>query len=75
MSPHFAGKLIQDAGLRGFRLGDAMISEKHCGFVINVGAATAAEVDLLMRQVAERVQEQFGVTLEPEVKRLGEFER
>lgn len=70
---HFAGKLIQDAGLRGFRVGDAMVSEKHCGFVINAGEATAAEVDSLMKQVSERVQEQFGVTLEPEVKRLGEF--
>lgn len=70
---YFAGKLIQDAGLRGFRVGDAMVSEKHCGFVINAGEATAAEVDLLMKQVSERVREQFGVTLEPEVKRLGEF--
>lgn len=70
---YFAGKLIQDAGLRGFRIGDAMVSEKHCGFVINAGEATAAEVDLLMKQVSERVQEQFGVTLEPEVKRMGEF--
>lgn len=70
---HFAGKLIQDAGLRGFRVGDAMVSKKHCGFVINTGEATAAEVDSLMKQVSERVQEQFGVTLEPEVKRLGEF--
>lgn len=70
---HFAGKLIQDAGLRGFRVGDAMVSEKHCGFVINAGEATATEVDSLMKQVSERVQEQFGVALEPEVKRLGEF--
>ena len=70
---YFAGKLIQDAGLRGFRVGDAMVSEKHCGFVINAGEATAAEVDSLMKQVSERVQAQFGVALEPEVKRLGEF--
>lgn len=70
---YFAGKLIQDAGLRGFRVGDAMVSEKHCGFVINAGEALAAEVDSLMKQVSERVQEQFGVALEPEVKRLGEF--
>lgn len=70
---HFAGKLIQDAGLRGFRVGDAMVSEKHCGFVINAGEATATEVNSLMKQVSERVQEQFGVALEPEVKRLGEF--
>ena len=70
---YFAGKLIQDAGLRGFRVGDAMVSEKHCGFVINAGEASAAEVDSLMKQVSERVQAKFGVGLEPEVKRLGEF--
>ena len=70
---YFAGKLIQDAGLRGFRVGDAMVSEKHCGFVINVGDATASQVNSLMKQVAYRVKQQFGVTLEPEVKRLGEF--
>ena len=70
---YFAGKLIQDAGLRGFRVGDAMVSEKHCGFVVNAGEASAAEVDSLMRQVSERVQAQYGVALEPEVKRLGEF--
>lgn len=70
---YFAGKLIQDAGLRGFRVGDAMVSEKHCGFVINAGEATAADVDMLMKQVSAKVEEQFGVPLEPEVKRLGEF--
>ena len=70
---YFAGKLIQDAGLRGLRVGDAMVSEKHCGFVINCGSATAADVDRLIRQVQERVRENSGVTLEPEVKRLGEF--
>lgn len=70
---YFAGKLIQDAGLRGFRVGDAMVSEKHCGFVINAGDATAADVDSLMKQVSAKVQQQFGVPLEPEVKRLGEF--
>ena len=60
---YFAGKLIQDAGLRGFRVGDAMVSEKHCGFVVNAGEASAAEVDSLMRQVSERVQAQYGVAL------------
>ena len=50
-----------------------MVSEKHCGFVINCGSATAADVDRLIRQVQERVRESSGVTLEPEVKRLGEF--
>lgn len=70
---YFAGKLIQDSGLRGFSVGGAQVSEKHCGFVINKGNATAADVDELMRQVSLRVKEKFGVTLEPEVKRLGEF--
>ena len=70
---YFAGKLIEDAGLRGFRVGDAQVSEKHCGFVINRGAATAAEVVQLMDQVRMRVKEKFGVDLEPEVKRIGEF--
>ena len=70
---YFAGKLIEDAGLRGFRVGGAMVSEKHCGFVINRGDATAADVKLLIEQVAERVYENSGVRLEPEVKFLGEF--
>lgn len=70
---YFAGKLIQDAGLRGFSVGDAQVSEKHCGFVINKGNASAAEIDELMRQVSEKVKDKFGVTLEPEVRRLGEF--
>lgn len=70
---YFAGKLIQDAGLRGFSVGGAQVSEKHCGFVINRGHATAADVAELMRQVSAKVEEQFGVKLEPEVKRLGEF--
>lgn len=70
---YFAGKLIMDAGLRGYRVGDAQVSEKHCGFVINRGNATAAEILQLMQKVQEQVKEQFGVTLEPEVKRIGEF--
>ena len=70
---YFAGKLIMDAGLRGFSVGGAQISEKHCGFVVNKGDATAADVLGLIREVQKRVQEQFGVTLEPEVKFLGEF--
>lgn len=70
---YFAGKLIQDAGLRGFQVGGAQVSEKHCGFVINKDNATAADVLELMRQVSEIVKEKFGVELEPEVKRLGEF--
>ena len=69
---YFAGKLIMDAGLRGFSVGGAQVSEKHCGFVINKGDATAEDVDLLMKEVSRRVMEKFGVRLEPEVKRLGE---
>lgn len=69
---YFAGKLIDDAGLRGFRVGDAQVSEKHCGFVINRGNATAAEVLELMRIVTERVEEKFGVRLQPEVRCIGE---
>lgn len=70
---YFAGKLIMDAGLRGFSVGDAQVSEKHCGFVINKGNASARDIVALMDEVTGRVKEQFGVTLEPEVKRLGEF--
>lgn len=70
---YFAGKLVQDAGLRGFQVGGAQVSEKHCGFVINAGGATAADVMSLMQQVSDKVNEEFGVTLEPEVKRIGEF--
>lgn len=70
---YFAGKLIQDAGLRGARIGGAQVSEKHCGFVINTGDATAADIVNLIRHVADTVKEKFGVTLEPEVKRIGEF--
>lgn len=70
---YFAGKLIQDAGLRGFQVGGAQVSEKHCGFVINKDHATAADIVSLMEQVSAKVEEQFGVKLEPEVKRIGEF--
>ena len=68
---YFAGKLIEEAGLRGFRVGDAQVSEKHCGFVINRGAATAAQILELMQRVQERVKENSGVDLEPEVRLLG----
>jgi UDP-N-acetylmuramate dehydrogenase len=70
---YFAGKLIQDANLRGYQVGGAQVSEKHCGFVINAGGATAADVMQLMKDVSDKVNAQFGVTLEPEVKRIGEF--
>ena len=68
----FAGKLIQDAGLRGYRVGDAQVSEKHCGFVINRGNASAADILQLIHDVQQKVKETFGVTLETEVRILGE---
>lgn len=70
---HFAGKLVEDAGLKGTSIGGAKISEKHAGFLVNTGDATAEDVCKLMEFVKERVFEQFGVTLEPEVRLLGEF--
>ena len=70
---YFAGKLIDDAGLRGFSIGGAQVSEKHCGFVINKGDATAKDIVDLMNEVSRRVKENSGVTLEPEVRRIGEF--
>ena len=70
---YFAGKLIMDSGLRGYRVGGAQVSEKHCGFVINTGDGTAEDVRSLMKHVTEIVYAKFGVTLEPEVKFLGEF--
>ena len=69
---YFAGKLIQDAGLRGFQVGGAQVSEKHCGFVINKDHATATDILSLMEQVSDKVEEKFGVRLEPEVKIIGE---
>ncbi|HIW59374.1 MAG TPA: UDP-N-acetylmuramate dehydrogenase [Candidatus Anaerobutyricum avicola] len=68
---YFAGKLIQDAGLKGYTVGGAQVSEKHSGFVINRGGATAEEVRFLIRQVRSKVKQQFGVELEPEVRMLG----
>lgn len=65
---YFAGKLIEDAGFRGYRVGDAQVSEKHCGFVVNRGKATCAEVLQLIEDVQKEVKEQFGVQLEPEVR-------
>ena len=69
---YFAGKLIMDAGLRGYTVGGAQVSEKHCGFVINRGDAKAADVKTLMEDVQRIVYEKYGVTLEPEVKIIGE---
>lgn len=70
---YFAGKLIMDAGLSGFAVGGACVSEKHCGFVVNRGGATAADIWELCRLVKEIVKEKFGVTLELEVRLLGDF--
>lgn len=70
---YFAGKLIMDAGLRGYTVGGAQVSEKHCGFVINHDNATAADVRQLMSDVQNRIFEKFGVKLEPEVRMIGDF--
>ncbi|MBQ1772349.1 MAG: UDP-N-acetylmuramate dehydrogenase, partial [Clostridia bacterium] len=70
---YFAGKLIMDAGLRGYRIGGAKVSEKHCGFIVNDGDACAADVLALIRHVRKTVAEQFGVQLEPEVRLVGSF--
>lgn len=70
---HFAGELIMKAGLRGYQVGGAQVSEKHCGFVINKDNATAADVMKLIEKVQEQVYEQFEVHLEPEVIFLGKF--
>lgn len=70
---YFAGKLIMDAGLRGYAVGGAQVSEKHCGFVVNRGGATACDVMTLIRDVQHRVMDKFGVMLETEVRLLGEF--
>lgn len=68
----FAGRLIEEAGLKGYRIGDAQVSEKHAGFIINRGCATGDEIMQLIRVVQERVKERFGVDLECEVRYLGE---
>ncbi|MBP5594912.1 MAG: UDP-N-acetylmuramate dehydrogenase [Pseudobutyrivibrio sp.] len=68
---YFAGKLIDDAGLRGYSVGGAQVSEKHCGFVVNKGDAKAADVLKLMKDVDSKVFEMFGVHLSPEVRIVG----
>lgn len=70
---HYAGKLIMEAGMRGYRIGGAQVSDKHCGFIINTGKATAADIREVIEEVQERVKERFHVTLEPEVVFLGDF--
>ena len=71
---HFAGKLIEDAGLKGFSVGGAEVSVKHAGFVVNKGGATASDIYSLCKKVEKKVMETFGVALEMEVKLLGRFE-
>ncbi len=70
---HYAGQLIMEAGLRGFQIGGACVSDKHCGFVINIGTASAADVLDVIHYVQQTVKEKFDITLEPEVIMLGEF--
>lgn len=70
---YFAGKLIMDAGLRGFCIGGARVADKHCGFVVNTGKATAADIREVIEEVQQRVKEKFGVRLEREVIFLGDF--
>ena len=69
---YFAGKLIQDAGLMGYSLGGAMVSNKHAGFVVNKGGATAKDVLDLIKHIQKTVYDKFGVKLEPEVRLIGE---
>lgn len=70
---YFAAKLIDDAGLRGYRVGGAMVSEKHCGFVVNIDKATGNDVYTLIKDVQKKVKETSNVTIEPEVILVGEF--
>ena len=70
---HFAGALIMNANLGGFQIGGARVSEKHCGFVVNMGGATASDVQQVISEVQRQVKHRFGVELEPEVIFLGEF--
>ncbi len=70
---YFAGKLIMEANMRGFRIGGAQVSEKHCGFIVNTGKATAADIKEVIEEVQMKVKERFHVTLEPEVIFLGDF--
>ena len=69
---HFAGKLIQDAGLMGYSIGGAAVSDKHAGFVVNKGGASADDVLRLIEYVQKTVKDKFGVDLEPEIRLIGE---
>ena len=70
---YFAGKLIDDAGLRGYSIGGAKVSDKHCGFIVNADKASAEDVYALISYVRLKVKDRFGVELEPELRVLGEF--
>lgn len=70
---YFAGKLIMDCGLRGFQIGGARVSDKHCGFVINTGDATATDIYQLIQEIKKNVKDKFGVELEQEVVMIGDF--
>lgn len=69
---YFAGKLIMDAQLRGFRIGDACVSDKHCGFIVNMGQATSKEVIALIGHIQCTVRNAFGQELHPELRIIGE---
>jgi UDP-N-acetylmuramate dehydrogenase len=69
---YYAGKLIEDCGLKGFKIGGAMVSEKHCGFIVNTGSANASDIINLINHVRHEVNKKFGVNLETEVKIIGE---
>jgi UDP-N-acetylmuramate dehydrogenase len=69
-----AGRLIEEAGLKGARVGGAVVSEKHANFIVNTGGATAADIEALIERVRNEVEMQFGVRLELEVRILGEHE-
>ena len=70
---YFAGKLIMDAGMRGYRIGGAQVADKHCGFIVDTGKATAADIKEVIEEVQARVKQRFHVDLEPEVVFLGDF--
>jgi UDP-N-acetylmuramate dehydrogenase len=68
---HHAWKLIEDAGCRGLRVGNAAVSDMHCNFLINRGNASAADIEMLGEEIQQRVKEKFGIELEWEIKRVG----
>lgn len=72
---NFAARLIESCGLKGEQIGDAQVSEKHANFIVNLGQARAADIEALIRYVQERVQQKHGISLQAEVRIVGEFER